>query len=104
MAMAEDHAAKLAEASEAPRLGALFAAGRLDGSHQDKLLALQVPRRLTQCHRATRLEAPERASLFRAPGPLCALWLSAPPGWSRCGARELWVRIQGGCGRGHTCA
>jgi hypothetical protein len=43
MAMAEDHAAKLAEASEAPRLAALFAAGRLDGSHQDKLLALQVP-------------------------------------------------------------
>ncbi len=42
MAMAEDHAAKLAEPSEAPRLGALFAAGRLDGNHQDKLLALQV--------------------------------------------------------------
>ncbi len=43
MAMAEDHAAKLADPSEAPRLGALFAAGRLDGNHQDKLLALQVP-------------------------------------------------------------
>ena len=42
MAMAEDHAAKLAEPSEAPRLGALFAAGRLDGNNQDKLLALQV--------------------------------------------------------------
>ena len=42
MAMAEDHAAKLADPSEAPRLGALFAAGRLDGNHQDKLTALQA--------------------------------------------------------------
>ncbi len=57
MAMAEDHAAKLAEPSEAPRLGALFAAGRLDGNHQDKLLALQVtPSTLTMTDDATRAD------------------------------------------------
>ena len=40
--IAEDHSRKLAEPSEAARLTALFAAGRLDGTHAAKLAALQV--------------------------------------------------------------
>ena len=40
--IAEDHSRKLAEPSEAARLTALFAAGRLDGTHAAQLAALQV--------------------------------------------------------------
>jgi hypothetical protein len=42
--IAEDHARKLAEPSEAARLPALFAAGRLDGTQAAQLAALQVQR------------------------------------------------------------
>ena len=40
--MAEDHAVKLDHPSEAVRLPTLFTAGRLEGSHQSKVAAVQV--------------------------------------------------------------
>ena len=40
--MAEDHAVKMAEATEASRLPALFTAGRLEGSPETKLGKLQA--------------------------------------------------------------
>ncbi len=87
--MAEDHAAKLAEASEAPRLAALFAAGRLDGSHQDKLLALQAclarcreggqlpseALHISLCCAALKIHSSRQLSAF-ADGPTYACWLS----------------------------
>lgn len=40
--MAEDHASKLEDSSEAARLPALFAAGHIHGTHQEQLHSLQA--------------------------------------------------------------